>query len=205
MKLDRSTPLMAFFVVLGLVAVWAQNEIVPISTPFWGLFDYQFDLDVYRGGAQTVIDAYTHRFGSVFTDGSGLYQAKYLGQMDFTYAPISILFFVPFALMSTGIAHVVWTVLIFVALFGVIVLGFKSLGHTVTWKLMVVSASLTVISPLLEPVRTTIWFGQINVFLMLLVLADLLRGEKSLLRGAGTGLAAGIKRRRRSCSRCTWC
>ncbi|MFT3716297.1 MAG: glycosyltransferase 87 family protein [Gordonia sp. (in: high G+C Gram-positive bacteria)] len=181
MKLERSTPVLVVFAVLAALAVWAQNTIVPFSQPFWGLFDYQFDLDVYRCGAQTVLD------------GGDLYRTKCLGQMDFTYAPISIVFFIPFALLPTGIAHVLWTVLIFAALFGVILLGFRSLGHTITWRLVGVSASLTIISTLLEPVRTTIWFGQINVFLMLLILADLLRGEKSFLRGAGTGLAAGIK------------
>ena len=80
MRIERSTPLLAVFAVLAALAVWAQNAIIPFSMPFWGLFDYQFDLDVYRAGAQTVLD------------GGDLYRAKLLGQMDFTYAPISIVF-----------------------------------------------------------------------------------------------------------------
>lgn len=181
MKLERSTPLLIVFGVLAALAVWAQHAIIPLTQPHWGLFDYQFDLDVYRAGAQAVLD------------GDDLYRVKLLGQMDFTYAPISIPFFIPLALLSTGFAHVLWSVGVLVALYGVIILGFRSLGHQVTWRLHLIAIFLVVISTLLEPIRTTIWFGQINVFLLLLILWDLLRGPGSVLRGAGTGLAAGIK------------
>ena len=73
---------------------------------------------------------------------------------------------------------------VFAALYLVIMLGFRSLGHDVTWRLRLVAASLVALSALLEPVRSTIWFGQINVFLMLVIVADLLRPEGSRLRGA---------------------
>lgn len=181
MKLERSTPLLVVFGVLAALAMWAQHAIIPLTQPHWGLFDYQFDLDVYRAGAQAVLD------------GDDLYRVKLLGQMDFTYAPISIPFFIPMALLSTGLAHVLWSAGVLVALYGVIVLGFRSLGHRATWRLHLIAVFLVVISLLLEPIRTTIWFGQINVFLMLAILWDLLRGENSRLRGAATGLAAGIK------------
>ncbi|UQE75329.1 glycosyltransferase 87 family protein [Gordonia sp. PP30] len=181
MKLERSTPLLVLFGILAALAIWAQNAIIPFTTPRWGLFDYQLDLDVYRAGARAVLD------------GEPLYRVKLLGQMDYTYAPISIPFLIPFAWMSAQAAHTVWVIGIFAALYGVIMLGFRSLGHRSTWRLRGIAASLVIISTLLEPVRSTIWFGQINVFLMLLILWDLLRDEKSVLRGAGTGLAAGIK------------
>lgn len=180
-RLERSVPALIGFTVLAALALWAQNAIIPFSTPFWGLFDYQLDLDVYRAGAQTVLD------------GGDLYRTKLLGQMDYTYAPISIVVFTPFAWMGAGVAHVVWSVAIFVALYSVIILGLRSLGHETTWILRGIAMCLVAVSILLEPVRTTIWFGQINVFLMWLVLADLLRGDASRLRGAGAGLAAGIK------------
>lgn len=179
--LERSTPLLILFGVLAALAVWAQHAIIPFTQPHWGLFDYQFDLDVYRAGARAVLD------------GHDLYRVKLLGQMDFTYAPISIPFLIPFALMSAGVAHILWSIAVLAAVYGVILLGFRSLGHRITWRLHLISLFLMLIATLLEPVRTTIWFGQINVFLMLLILWDLLRGEQSRLRGAGAGLAAGIK------------
>ena len=171
----------AAFVVLALVAVWLQDVIVPYSLPFWGLFDNQLDLDVYRAGARTVLD------------GQKLYDVKLLGQMDYTYAPISIPFFIPFALIPFEAARIVWSAGILVALYLVIMLSFRVLGRRPSWQLRVIAVSLVAVVMLLEPVRTTIWYGQINVFLMLLVLADLTRDDESRARGVGTGLAAGIK------------
>ena len=181
MKLERSTPALVGFVIAGILAVWFQHVLIPYTEPYWGLFGNFLDLDVYRAGAQVVLD------------GGDLYEAKLLGQMDFTYAPISVLLFIPFAWMSAGFAHLLWTVGIFVALYLTVMLGFRSLGHDATWRLRAVAGSIVAVSALLEPVRSTIWFGQINVFLMLLIVADLLRPEGSRLRGIGAGIAAGIK------------
>ena len=181
MKLSRSTPVLVGFVLAGLASLWLQHLIIPYDTPYWGLFDNGLDLDVYRGGAQVVLD------------GGSLYDAKMLGRMDFTYAPISMALFIPFALMSTSVAHIVWSIGIFVALYLVIMLGFRSLGNDVTWRLRVIAGSLVAISALLEPIRSTVWFGQINVFLLLVNLADLLRPDGSRFKGIGTGIAAGVK------------
>lgn len=180
-----STPAVVGFVAAGLLAWWLQDVIIPYAMPLWGIFDYQLDLDVYRAGAQTV------------RDGGQLYEVKLLGQMDYTYAPISVLVFLPFAAMSFDVARIVWTVGIYVALYLIIMLSFKSLGHQANWRLRAVAISLVSVMVLIEPVRTTVWYGQINIFLMLLVLADLLRNKGSRdggrLSGVATGLAAGIK------------
>ena len=61
--------------VLAIIALWLQDVIVPYSMPFWGLFDNQLDLDVYRAGADR--PRRRHK----------LYDVKLLGQMDYTYAP----------------------------------------------------------------------------------------------------------------------
>ncbi|GAA2057872.1 glycosyltransferase 87 family protein [Williamsia deligens] len=169
------------FVVLGLVSIWLQHLITAFDEPFWGLFDNQLDLDVYRAGAQTVLD------------GGNLYDAKLLGHMDYTYAPISVLVFTPFAAVPFLVARILWTALVFAALYWVIVASFRALGRDVTWRLRVVAIALVAVSTMLEPVRSTIWFGQVNVFLMAVVLADLLRRRGSRARGLGAGIAAGIK------------
>lgn len=44
-----------------------------------------------------------------------------------------------------------------------------------------------------EPVQETLRFGQINLLLLALVLADLARAPGARLRGCGVGLAAGLK------------
>lgn len=181
MKATRSAALAVGFLIVGAIAIWLQDVVVPLNTPFWGLFGNQLDLDVYRQGAQTVLD------------GGRLYDAKLLGQMDYTYAPVSILLFIPFAWVPFEAARVIWTVGIFVALYLVIMLGFKSLGRQANWTLRAIALGLVAVVLLLEPVRTTIWYGQINVFLLLLIVADLARPDGSRLRGVGTGIAGGIK------------
>ncbi|WP_415638945.1 glycosyltransferase 87 family protein, partial [Prescottella defluvii] len=45
----------------------------------------------------------------------------------------------------------------------------------------------------LEPVRTTLFYGQINLVLMALVLWDVSRADGSRIKGVGVGIAAGIK------------
>ncbi len=177
----RTVAVVAGAVVVAVLALWIQNVVVPYSKPFWGLFDNQLDLDVYRAGAQTVLD------------GDKLYDAKLLGQMDYTYTPFSIIGFVPFALMSMPVARVVWIGGILVALYLTIMISFRSLGRPPTAPLRAVAVALVAVMMLLEPVRTTIWYGQINVFLMAAILADLLRGPDGKLRGVATGLTAGIK------------
>lgn len=181
MKLSRPTLTAAVFVVIGLVALALQHVVVPYTQPFWGLFDNQLDLDVYRAGAQVVLD------------GGSLYDAKLLGQMDYTYAPISIPFFVPFAWMSFEVARIVWCAGIILALYAVIMRSFVSLGRETSWQLRVIALSLVAVMMLIEPVRTTIWYGQINIFLLWLIVADLTRPESARWRGVGTGIAAGIK------------
>ncbi|WP_296392179.1 glycosyltransferase 87 family protein, partial [Williamsia sp.] len=175
LRVPRPVLVTTIAVALGLLAIWLQHLVVAFDEPFWGLFDNQLDLDVYRAGAQTVLD------------GDRLYDAKLLGHLDYTYAPISVLLFTPFAWMPFAAARVVWSLLIFVVLYLVVTLSFRNLGYRITWQLRAVSASLVVISALLEPVRSTIWFGQVNIFLMALVLWDLLRPESSRLRGVATG------------------
>ena len=166
------------------VVVW-HIVAFPISNPFYGLFNNVTDLRVYRAGAQTILD------------GHPLYGAPVLWGLEFTYPPFSAIVFIPFALMGQTAANIVWWSAIVVALIAVIALSFKSLGYRLDRRMWVLILLLTVCSTALEPVRTTIWLGQINVFLMALVLIDLILLDmirpNSRLRGIGVGLAAGLK------------
>jgi alpha-1,2-mannosyltransferase len=181
LTLPRPALIVAGAVVLGLLAVYLQHLAVPLDTPYWGLFGNQLDLEVYRQGAQAVLD------------GDRLYEAKFVGVMDYTYAPASVVVFIPFAVMTVEMARVVWMAGIFIALYFVIVMCFKYLGYRIDWPIRTLSIALVLVSTLMEPVRTTMWYGQINVFLMLLIMWDLLQGKHSRVRGLGVGIAAGIK------------
>lgn len=174
-----------FGVVAGLVVIWHALAI-PMDNPFYGLFQNYTDLRVYRAGGRAVLD------------GVPLYQAPVLWQLDFTYPPISALVFVPLALVSASSAAVIWWIATYLALVAIIVVSFRSLGYRSDAKLWGAALFLAIAVTALEPVRTTVWLGQINVFLVLLVVADLVRrrpdvGVSRRWRGIGTGLAAGLK------------
>ncbi|WP_431840069.1 glycosyltransferase 87 family protein [Gordonia hongkongensis] len=181
MNLPRPVLLATGFAVVGVIALALQDVVVPLGAQFWGLLHNQIDLSVYQAGARAV------------ANGVSLYDVKMIGDLDYTYSPFSALLFSPLAWMSFDVARMVWSAGIVVALYLVIMLSFRSLGRPVTWPLRVIAASLVAVAMLFEPVRTTIWYGQINVFLMLVIVADLARPDGGRLKGFWTGVAAGIK------------
>jgi alpha-1,2-mannosyltransferase len=170
------------FVVGAAIALYVQVTFIRLDVPIFGLFKNQVDLDVYRAGAQHLLH------------GQQLYDLPMLRNgLLYTYTPFSTIVFQPFGWMSEELAADVWSALIFATLYWVILASFKSLGYEMSWTLAIVSASMVCMSTLMEPVRTTIWYGQINVFLMAIVLWDLLRPDGSRLKSIGVGIAAGIK------------
>lgn len=170
------------FVVGAAVALFVQFRVIRLDEPIFGLFQNQIDLEVYRAGAQHLLH------------GQQLYDLPMLRNgLLYTYTPFSTIVFQPFGWMDGDLAVGVWSALIFATLYWVVLASFRSLGYEVNWSLAVVAAAMVCAATLMEPVRTTIWYGQINVFLMAIVLWDLLRPDGSRLKGIGVGIAAGIK------------
>ncbi|MGC4942545.1 glycosyltransferase 87 family protein [Kribbella sp. DT2] len=132
------------------------------------------DLKVYRLGGETLLE-----------NASTLYDVRLAGTpLPFTYPPFAAVVMVPFAVMPWPLAVVVWTGITLVALVAV-------------WRLCVQAPTALLIglvagSLLLEPVRETLGFGQINLLLCALILYDVLN-RKHALRGVWIGVAAGIK------------
>ncbi|WP_344175030.1 glycosyltransferase 87 family protein [Kribbella lupini] len=132
------------------------------------------DLKVYRLGGETLL-----------RNASALYDVRLGGTpLPFTYPPFAAVVMVPFALMPWPVAAVVWTAITLVCLVAV-------------WRLCVqlppaVMLGVVAASLLLEPVRETLGFGQINLLLCALVLYDVLN-RKHPARGIWIGVAAGIK------------
>lgn len=144
---------------------------------------YRVDLDVYRLGA------------TVWRHGGKLYgqlPALRFGRhhLPFTYPPVAAIALLPFALVPFGLASAAMTMLTIVALALVLVVTLRSLD--VRPHMYLVGALLPV-ALVLEPVRSTIDYGQINVLLMALVVPDCLVHTPRWPRGMLVGLAAAIK------------
>lgn len=171
----------ALSVVAAVVALIAHDRLIPLDTPLFGLFQNAVDAGVYRAGGMTVLH------------GTPLYDGNLIDDLPFTYPPFAALIFAPLGLMSMVTTKLLFWVGNLVLVYIAVRLCWRHLGYANDAWLTVVSASLAVVFTWLEPVRMTIWFGQINLLLMVAVLWDLTHPEGSRLRGVATGLAAGTK------------
>jgi len=120
----------------------------------------------------------------------GLLPPTSIGHLPFTYPPFAAVVFAPLALVPSAVAGAVFTLLSVAALVLVVVVVLRSLDIRPTYVLVGV---MLPVAMLLEPVRATLFFGQVNVLLMALVVLDCLVRRPRWPRGALVGLAAAIK------------
>lgn len=172
---------LAWITAVTLVAGVLLFVTMDPRTPATGLFTGGLDLDVYRDGAWRAVA------------GLPLYTEPVIHGLLYTYTPFSTLTFIPFGLLPTGIDEHLWLGTNLVLLTAVVLQCWRLLGYRLGHDLVAVSVAIAAGAAFLEPVRTTLFFGQINLVLMLLVLWDVSRGEHSRVKGIGVGLAAGIK------------
>ena len=145
-------------------------------------FSMPLDFQVYRDAAKSLVhggDTYDQRFT--------------FAHLSFTYPPAALIVFgaLTFAPVATGVS--LWWILTSLALMAVVYLAVRTstdLSPTSSMALALVLSGASAL--LLEPVRSNFDFGQINVFLMLLVALDtFVVGGRS--RGVLVGVATAIK------------
>jgi alpha-1,2-mannosyltransferase len=131
------------------------------------------DLQVYAAGGEHVLH------------GRPLYDGGVLLTLPFVYPPFAALLFVPLSLLPVGVLKAVWTALTLLLL-----------GYVVQRSRpgpLLATVAFVALATWLDPVRTTLYLGQINVLVMALVVGDLLGRRESRWRGVGIGLAAALK------------
>ncbi|GAA2587271.1 glycosyltransferase 87 family protein [Dactylosporangium fulvum] len=142
-----------------------------------------FDLGIYRQAVNW------------WLDGHDLYDFTKpddtQGALGFTYPPFGALVLVPFGALPWGGAVTLYAVLTVAA---VVLTTYWLVAPVARDKILAMVLALTVVSAL-EPIRETYTFGQINMVLVVLILADLLillpRGSR--WAGVLIGLAAAVK------------
>jgi alpha-1,2-mannosyltransferase len=149
-----------------------------------GFGPYRIDLDVYRIG------------GHVWLSGGDLYgrlPATSSGtRLPFTYPPIAAVLLSPLSLVPMAVAGTVLA-LATVALTAVVLRVFLDRLAGPPGRSWWTLAWLLPPALFLEPVRSTLAYGQINVVLMVLVTLDCLLDTPRWPRGALVGLAAAVK------------
>ncbi|GAB6903177.1 glycosyltransferase 87 family protein [Kineosporia succinea] len=130
------------------------------------------DFFIYRAG------------GSAIQEGAALYLERQ-GGLFFTYTPFAALSFAPLSWLPLVPARVLWNV--------ASVAAFALAGREML-RLVGVRFTLWIVvgGLMLEPVWHTLFLGQINLFLLALVLHDLRRAAEGRSAGSAVGIGVGV-------------
>ncbi len=147
----------------------------------------QLDFQVYVLGAHHLVDGRLYQVS--------LPEAPYL---PFTYPPLAAVGFAPLAPLPFSAAALVWAAVNAAALVAVCYLSLRAVLPGRPRRTLVLGAcALAGPATLLEPVSLTFFFGQVNLVLAALVLADLTMtvrlGRRALPRGVLVGVACAVK------------
>lgn len=171
---------------LGLELLLAVGLFAALAYYAHGIRKWPTDVDIYRLGADTFLKGH-----SIYSE---LPVSTIGGALPYTYPPFSAVLFTPLAIIPPPIGYPLLTGVTCLALFPII-LAYRNSSPELrallnkTW--MVVAAAIVMV--VAHPVANTIFWGQINVLLMMLVAVDILWPNPRWPRGALIGIAAAVK------------
>jgi alpha-1,2-mannosyltransferase len=142
-----------------------------------------FDLRVYRGAVMWWLDG--HSLYS-FTLGDTAY--------GFTYPPFAAVCMLPLAFVPTGAAEVLTTVASAAAVVAITFWLVAPLARRHGWTRWFAVALAVPPVFAMEPIRETLGYGQLNILILALVVADVIALRRGWVwAGAGIGLATALK------------
>lgn len=158
-------------------AVWAVLAAEIITVAVFSVVYRPFDLNIYLWGGRSV------------THGLRLYQVM-ADHNWFTYPPFSASLFTPLDAVPQVLVQLAWGLGTIAAIAWAALICLRLAGYRPSRTEV---AAVTAAGVTLEPVYHTLFLGQVNVFLMALVLADIGRAARGRPAGIGIGLATAIK------------
>jgi alpha-1,2-mannosyltransferase len=187
----------------GPTLAWRLFQLLTLAALAWagwrllGHTPYRIDIDVYRMGGQAWLDGRPlYADGAMFHTRGGL-------DLPFTYPPLAAIAFAPFAWLPLPVASAAITLTTLVLLITSTVIVLTRLD---VWPQTSVTGEPAwlrrcwlagaVVAPAviyLEPIRSNFDFGQVNVVLMTLVIADCVPRKTPWPRGMLLGLAIALK------------
>jgi alpha-1,2-mannosyltransferase len=187
----------------GPTLAWRLFQLLTVAALAWagwrllGHIPYRIDIEVYRMGGRAWLDGRPlYADGAMFHTSAGL-------DLPFTYPPLAAVAFSPFAWLSLNVASVAITVTTLVLLIASMVIVLTRLN---VWPQTSITSepawlrrcwlAAAIVAPAvvyLEPIRSNFDFGQINVVLMTLVIADCVPRRTPWPRGLLLGVAIALK------------
>jgi alpha-1,2-mannosyltransferase len=162
-----------------------------------GRTPYRIDIDVYRMGGQAWLD------GRPLYSGDAKFRTPIGLNLPFTYPPLAAIVFCPFAWLGMPAASVAITLITLALLLvsTLVVLARLDVWNTThvvpgpawlrRWWLTTLIVAAAAIW--LEPIKSNFAFGQINVVLMTVVIADCVPRRTAWPRGLLLGLGMALK------------
>ena len=187
--------------VLLPVPLGASERVARVGVPLLLLVSVLGRMAVALGipSGLNMVDLRVYTYGAANLGSGGLYSFTYADltpdfPLPFTYPPFAAMLMVPLHWMAFPVLAVLWQLATIAALFGVVRLSLRMLvGEAVSSPGWQQAAVLwTAVGVWLEPVRTTLNFGQVNVFLVLGVLLAA-TSQRWWVAGGLVGLLAGVK------------
>jgi alpha-1,2-mannosyltransferase len=182
---------------------WRLFQLLTLSAIVWAGWrllattPYRIDIDVYRMGGRAWLDG-----TSLYSDGVLFHTEAGLG-LPFTYPPLAAAVFSPFAWLTLDAASATITVITFALLLVTTVIVLTRLrvweqspsiaGPAWRRRCWLAAAIVAPAVVYLEPIRSNFEFGQINVVLMTLVIADCVPRKTPWPRGVLIGIAIALK------------
>jgi alpha-1,2-mannosyltransferase len=162
----------------GAVAGWA---LIAFYLVHWGR-RWALDLRVYRAAGASLYD-HGAPYVSLFT--------RY--RLPFTYPPFALIVLSPLSLGRVGLVMGLWWSANACALVAILYIAIAAVTQFSRRQALVIAAATGALAMIgLEPLRSNLDYGQINLLVMLLVVVDLTR-IRGRWRGVLVGVAAAIK------------
>ncbi|WP_319452018.1 MULTISPECIES: glycosyltransferase 87 family protein [unclassified Mycobacterium] len=182
---------------------WRLFQLLTAAALLWAAWQllghtaYRIDIDVYRMGGRAWLDG-----NPLYSDGV-LFHTEAGLDLPFTYPPLAAIAFAPFAMLSLPVAGAAITVTTLVLLVVSTWIVLTRLRVAERWPATTGPAwrrrcwlAAAIVAPavlFLEPIQSNFEFGQINVVLMTLVIADCVPRKTPWPRGLLLGLAMALK------------
>lgn len=142
----------------------------------------------------SMLDLRVYLWGGAFAaHAQNPYQHVFRHFLYFTYTPFAAALFAVLVPLNLMLTRWLITAVSVASLLAVVWLTWGSLGHPRSHGRVGWTLAATAVVVWIEPIRQTLSYGQVNLILMLLIVADLCMPDSRWWKGVGVGIAAGFK------------